>query len=450
VYLEGQEFSLANAKLTVTVTENGQTVPLTYENGGFTDADLKDPDAVLSGGKFVKTGKQRLQFKLDDGPAADVPFYVIGYVQGVEPRVYFDYGYRQMEADKTGKGWGDGKYYVKYGSSIVLAPVRYLIGYKADHTNDGASYTWKVDGASVANTSATGETFTFTPAAQKTYKVEVTVSGRNFITDSSDTKTATTDVVCYSGAISSAKTFQGPLKDFAPGQFTERGTGHGWSLGAVLGYEVWDATNGSSATSITQATITGNAFASWSEPGIVWVQADDNGNGIPDETWYELLGSAQNYVTRRYALTYVRDEQAAGEENEFGQIIRTIYWTDQRGRVGIIPGGWPTVGDDKGINGVAGTWITYTGTLLADSGGLYLNSGNAGGSGYVDSFGGNDIFNATSAVKADGTPAGLARFRFIKVQCAYFEYGDAFGERSTEIVSGTGLVNNQSGGFPLP
>jgi hypothetical protein len=448
IYLKGQEFSLANAGLTVTVTANSQTTALTYGNGGVTATDLEDPNDVLDAdGTFAKTGNQTLRLKLDDAPAVDVPFYVIGDVDGVMPRVYFDYGYRQTETDKTGKGWGDGKYYVKSGSSITLAPVRYLIGYKADHTNDGASYTWTVDGASVANT---GASYTFTPSAQKTYTVGVSVTGRNFITGLSDTKTATAEVVCYSGTISSTKTFQGPLKDFAPGQFTERGTGYGWSLGAILGYEIWDATNGSSATSVTQAKITGNAFASWSEPGIVWVQPDDNGNGIPDETWYELLGSAKNNVTRRFALTYIRDALSEAPPNEYGQIIRTIYWTDQRGRVGIIGGGWPAVGNDKGINGVAGTWITYTGTILGDSGGLQLNSGgSSGGSGYVDSFGGNDLFYPRDAVNADGTSAGLTSFRFIKVQCAYFEYGDAFGERSTEIVSGTGLAG-QSGGFPLP
>ena len=37
--------------------------------------------------------------------------------------------------------------------------------------------------------------------------------------------------------------------------------------------------------------ITGNSFAGSSEPGIVWVMQDENGNGLPDDTWYELKGS---------------------------------------------------------------------------------------------------------------------------------------------------------------
>jgi hypothetical protein len=455
VYLKGQEFSLATAGITVTVTANGQTLVLSYGDGGFTGADLADPEGVLdSGGRFVKAGRQNFKLKLDNAPSVDIPFFVIGEEQGVQPRVYFDYGYRQTADDTVGAGPGDGKYYVKSGSYIVLAPVRYLIGYRADHTIDpNIAYSWTVDGGGYdTGVSHHGETFTFKPSATTfpaVYTVSVSVTGHNFITGLSDTKTAVTEVVCYSGTTTGAKTFQSPLKDFAPGQFTEQGTGHGWSLGAVLGYQVWDAAKNGSA--ITSTKITGNAFSSWSEPGIVWVQPDDNGNGIPDETWYELLGSSGNKVTRRYALSYIRDEQSAqAEENEFGQIIRTIYWTDQRGRVGIIPGGWPTVGDDKGIHGVAGNWVVFTGTLLAAADGLNLNVSSSsslntgsvpaaraagGGPGYVDAYGGYDIFYASDAVHADGTPAGLTGFRFVKVHTGIFEYGDAFGDRSTEIVS---------------
>ena len=37
--------------------------------------------------------------------------------------------------------------------------------------------------------------------------------------------------------------------------------------------------------------IQGNAFDSSNEPGIVWVMQDVNGNGLPDDEWYELRGS---------------------------------------------------------------------------------------------------------------------------------------------------------------
>ena len=34
-----------------------------------------------------------------------------------------------------------------------------------------------------------------------------------------------------------------------------------------------------------------NAQGGSCEPGVVWVAADTNGNGLPDDEWYELLGS---------------------------------------------------------------------------------------------------------------------------------------------------------------
>lgn len=37
--------------------------------------------------------------------------------------------------------------------------------------------------------------------------------------------------------------------------------------------------------------VKGNAMNTSSEPGVVWVMQDANGNGMPDDTWYELKGS---------------------------------------------------------------------------------------------------------------------------------------------------------------
>ena len=37
--------------------------------------------------------------------------------------------------------------------------------------------------------------------------------------------------------------------------------------------------------------VTGNPFDGSSEPGIVWVMQDENGDGLPNDTWYELKGS---------------------------------------------------------------------------------------------------------------------------------------------------------------
>ena len=40
--------------------------------------------------------------------------------------------------------------------------------------------------------------------------------------------------------------------------------------------------------------VLGNTFTNSSEPGIVMVSVDANGNGKPDDEWYELAGSEYN------------------------------------------------------------------------------------------------------------------------------------------------------------
>jgi hypothetical protein len=265
----------------------------------------------------------------------------------------------------------------------------------------------------------------------------VSVTGRNFVTGSTDTKTATTEVVTQ--AVSGLPAFHSPRKDFSPGQFTQRGTGYGWSLGAALGYEVWAIP----ADYKGSVTITGNGFETWHEPGVVWIQQDENGNGIPDEMWQEVQGSDdkdnhKEHILRRHAITYFKSDNSEGQVNEYDQIIRAICWVDARGKMGVIPGGWPTVGNEKGITGVAGNWITYTGTLLRD-GGNTINDGTdrKGMSGYVDVYANNS------------QSLTVPNARFVKVQTAYFAYGTSVGDISTEIVSATGLPD-QSGGFTNP
>ena len=54
--------------------------------------------------------------------------------------------------------------------------------------------------------------------------------------------------------------------------------------------------------------IKGNAMDNGSEPGIVMVSKDTNGNGLPDDEWYELSGSADvdsiGKVKYGYEITY--------------------------------------------------------------------------------------------------------------------------------------------------
>jgi len=77
-------------------------------------------------------------------------------------------------------------------------------------------------------------------------------------------------------------------------------------------------------------TIYGNSTLTWSEPGIIQVMKDDNKNGIPDETWFEIAGSDHfwNSTSKSYEITY---------QNTGSTKASNIPWTDNQGKSGIIP-----------------------------------------------------------------------------------------------------------------
>lgn len=187
-------------------------------------------------------------------------------------------------------------------------------------------------------------------------------------------------------------------------------------------------------------SIEGNQFSGGSEPGIVWVMQDTNGNGIPDGIWYEFKGAAYDdpSTIRDYAVTYYRP----GGDHE------SVRWTDNKGGEGYIE--YIPVNDQKSYYPA---WITadsYTlsGPCLADIGftedsGRY-NTGDYGW-GYADSWSKEDMipgegnrtfFKIDDAVNADGTPANLKYIDFVKVQTAVNVQGrGGVGELSTEVLS---------------
>lgn len=77
-------------------------------------------------------------------------------------------------------------------------------------------------------------------------------------------------------------------------------------------------------------TVYGNPTLTWSEPGIIQVVKDENHNGIPDETWYEIAGSEHfwNTTTSSYEVTY---------QNNGLNVAGDIPWTDNQGGSGIVP-----------------------------------------------------------------------------------------------------------------
>ncbi|MDZ7737853.1 MAG: hypothetical protein U5K32_02045 [Bacteroidales bacterium] len=76
-------------------------------------------------------------------------------------------------------------------------------------------------------------------------------------------------------------------------------------------------------------TIFGNPLSEWSEPGIVSVMKDENGNGLPDDSWYELAGSDHYFssTVSAYSVTY---------ENPGKPVANDVPWNDNLGNTGYI------------------------------------------------------------------------------------------------------------------
>ncbi|MDR1096222.1 MAG: bacterial Ig-like domain-containing protein [Spirochaetaceae bacterium] len=441
-YIRNEAIVPAMSNIKIIVNPGGKeyapdTVSLTLENGGLLPEDFASI-TTTAGYNAAQTGKQTLSMTLD-GRTFTFDVFVID----TEPAVWFDYGYMRHAGDPGGHGPGAGKYYAKPNETLVIAPVRYLLGYNADHSDAGATYDWSVSGGATYTTSKDGELLRITPTAEGICAINVTVTGTSYITGSTISESASTELVCFEGSLPTG-TFGSPpgvLRHFGAGQMSESGTGYGWSLGSAGGYEVWTVEHQPSYK------IEGNAFGSWQEAGVVWMQEDNNGNGLPDEMWYELRGSDEDNatwkdkITRRYAVTYINGSPDA-TKNQYGQTIRDVYWADSKGRSGLIPGGFPSNW------GVTGDIVTYTGTLLRDDGNIA--TGNYGGmdqlEGYADAIG--DTFFVNKAMRADGTPVTLSSVKFIKVQTALFRYGGIFGDVSTEIQYADFLGVQSS--FPKP
>jgi hypothetical protein len=437
VYLKGESLEMRNADFYGTAATAAGKITLRYDLGNILDGDY------VTGFDPNHPGKQQAVLHLDE---AEIGFDVS--VVDVAPDVWFDYGYRRGPDDPGGKGPGAGVYYARPNETLVLSPVRFLVGYDRSHKDTGVTYSWSVSGGSFSSpASGTAEFFSFTPTAAGTSTITVSVTGNNYITGQPVSKTATTQVVCYNGAVSAGAAAWGlgqKLLQPGPGQYATAGSGYGWSLGSFGGYEVWRVNHQNIYT------ISGNAFSGWDEPGVVWIQEDRNNNGIPDETWYELKGS-QDYVAkglnRRYAVSYIdtNDEQS-------GIGSRLIYFVDARGRAGTWLSQWHTSWPSR---------ITFTGTLLGDSGGKVPDDNTCSALwGYVDVSGPasghgppGDIHKANEypvhrAIRADGSSVTLTDVRFIKVHTAVFTNTSYFNDKSTEIYSADYLGKQTD--FPLP
>lgn len=171
--------------------------------------------------------------------------------------------------------------------------------------------------------------------------------------------------------------------------------------------------------------IYGNPQFNYAEPGVIWVMQDKNGNGKPDDTWYEIKGSEYGnagYV-RDYEVTYTRPE-GGGD----------VSWKDNKGNSGTV-------------NSLSSTfqsypsWIktneyTLKGSLLPSTGikldGLITSAPFAFG--YADNLIGGDKIDIAQAIDQEGKTVSLGGVDFIKIQTGIQANLAHLGEFSTELI----------------
>lgn len=195
--------------------------------------------------------------------------------------------------------------------------------------------------------------------------------------------------------------------------------------------------------------IQGNAFfnagtteGGSNEPGIVYVMQDVNGNGLPDDQWYELRGSetGKAETISDYAVTYYRP---AGPG-------MNVQWTDNYGGSGTID----YLPSFHNQSSYYPAWIkadsyTLCGTRLKDQtwfddkAGIWNNSafgwgysdnmGSDSSSGDLEGTGQQNGFKISNAIYPDGTPVNLKYIDFVKVQTGVNAKAGWIGENSTEV-----------------
>jgi len=214
------------------------------------------------------------------------------------------------------------------------------------------------------------------------------------------------------------------------------------SLGGFGGYIVVGFDHSVDNAGGYDFAVEGNSFDGSSEPGIVWVMQDENGDGKPNDTWYELRGSESGKPTtiQNYAVTYYRPAEPQSP----------VKWSDSEGVEGEID----YVGAHHSQDYYYPAWIatdsyTLSGTRLEARN--YDKSGNgtmwvqpAYDWGYADNQssvdfisrnGAFNLFDIDNAMDTWGNAAEIEYIDFVKVQCGVNAKSGHLGELSTEVFS---------------
>jgi hypothetical protein len=207
-------------------------------------------------------------------------------------------------------------------------------------------------------------------------------------------------------------------------------------------------------------TVFGNPSVDRSEAGIVSVMKDENNNGLPDDTWYELAGSDYYFPSaiKNYQITYTNPGETVAAD---------VPWIDNPGNEGFVYANeyhsqpyYPLSDSFPDINP---NYYTLTGSKIVASLDLtdpaYIRSlkrafgyadnqlrGDAESflpdnpyTAEVENMGG-DSFDISWAVDENGNYIDLNEIDFIKIHCAVNADMAWLGEVSTEVSGALDIV----------
>lgn len=333
------------------------------------------------------------------------------------------------------------------GRSVCLAPI-------VRNAGDDAVYEWAVDGNVIPDEK--DAMFDYTPSAPGQSTVSLRVSSGGTDSEASITVTClpSTEDECYRPATPGSSRDKVTVYEFmpAPGQFVHQiasstmadacreaerrlSNRQDVSLGGFGGYIIVGFDH--SVRNISgeyDFAVGGNSFLTSNEPGIVWVMQDENGNGLPDDNWYELRGSEtdKNETIYNYSVTYYRPASQGAP----------IMWTDSRNNTGILTvhptyPSWQNTGS-----------YTLIGTRLEARSTFTDEWSNAPFDwGYADNMGSDRLsesdnhdagmnynyFKIENAMSASRRHVELKYIDFIMVQCGVNATAGILGEVSTEV-----------------